>query len=114
MKQGLIFASSRAKAKELNLFTEERLYRMMESKTLTDAVRVLAEANYADGENVNTENFYEILEKEERSVTAFVRETAPKGVGIECFFCRNDYHNLKVFTINISFFVISVQFLKFL
>ena len=96
MKQGLIFASSRAKAKELNLFTEERLYRMMESKTLTDAVRVLAEANYADGENVNTENFYEILEKEERSVTAFVRETAPKGVGIECFFCRNDYHNLKV------------------
>lgn len=96
MKQGLIFASARAKAKELNLFSEERLHRMMEAKTLEDAVRVLAEANYGGGINVTPYNFYDVLAEEERLATEFIREAAPKGMGIECFFMRNDYHNLKV------------------
>lgn len=96
MKQGLIFASARAKAKELNLFTEERLHRMMEAKNIDDAVRLLAEANYGGGANVTAHNFYDVLAEEERLVTEFIREAAPKGMGIECFFMRNDYHNLKV------------------
>lgn len=96
MKQGLIFASARARAKELNLFTEERLYRMMESKTIDDAVRILAESGYGGGTNVTADNFYDVLSEEERQATAFLREAAPKGLGIECFFLRNDYHNLKV------------------
>ena len=99
MKQGLIFASARAKAKENNLFTEEKLHRMMEAKTLDDAVRVLAEANYGGGMAVNNENFYDVLAEEENLATAFLRESAPKDMGIECFFMRNDYHNLKVLVI---------------
>lgn len=98
MKQGLIFASARAKAKENNLFTEEKLHRMMEAKTLEDAVRVLAEANYGGGMNVTSENFYDVLTEEEKLATAFLKESAPKAMGIECFFMRNDYHNLKVLT----------------
>ena len=96
MKQGLIFASARAKAKELNLFTEEKLHRMMEAKSFEDALRVLAEANYGGGMNVDARNFYDVLAEEERLATEFLRESAPKGMGIECFFMRNDYHNLKV------------------
>lgn len=95
MKNGIIFANARAKAKEQNLFTEERLHRMTEAKSLEDAVRVLAEANYADGVNVNVNNFYEVLDAEEKLVTDFVREAVPGGLGIECFFLKNDYHNLK-------------------
>lgn len=98
MKQGLIFASARAKAKENNLFTEEKLHRMLEAKTLEDAVRVLAEANYGGGMAVGCDNFYEVLAEEEKLATAFLRESAPKDMGIECFFMRNDYHNLKVLT----------------
>lgn len=96
MKQGLIFASARAKAKELNLFSEERLHRMTEAKNIDDAVRILAEANYGGGMNVTSYNFYDVLAEEERLATEFIREAAPKGMGIECFFMRNDYHNLKV------------------
>lgn len=96
MQQGLLFASARAKAKELNLFTEERLYRVMEARTLKDAVRVLAEANYGGGMNITEENFYDALKEEERLTSEFLREAAPKGVGIECFFLLKDYHNLKV------------------
>lgn len=96
MKQGLIFASARAKAKELNLFTEERLYRMTEAKSLDDALRIMTEGGYGGGTNITPENFYEVLAEEEREATQFLREAAPKGIGIECFFLRNDYHNLKV------------------
>jgi V/A-type H+-transporting ATPase subunit C len=96
MKEGLIFANARAKAKELNLLTEERLHRIAEAKTVDDAVRVLNEAGYGGGTTVTVENFYDVIAEEEKEATEFIRKTAPKGVGIECFFLRNDYHNLKV------------------
>ena len=96
MKQGLIFANSCAKAKETGLFSEERLYRMIEAKTFDDALRVLAEVNYGGGINVNKDNFHEALKEEERIASAFVRECAPEKIGLDCFFLRNDYHNLKV------------------
>ena len=35
-KEGLIFANARAKSKENNLMSEERLHRIMESKTDAD------------------------------------------------------------------------------
>lgn len=96
MKDGLIFANARAKGKESGLLSKERLQRMTEAKSLTDAMRVLLEINYAGGLIPDGEDFYALLEEEQRLVTAFVKETAPKNVGFECFFLRNDYHNIKV------------------
>lgn len=96
MKEGLIFANTRAKAKELNLFSEERLFRMMETDNLRDAVRILVEANYGGGTIVDDEkDFEKILQEEQRLVTEFVKEVAPEDIGFECFFLRNDYHNIK-------------------
>lgn len=95
MKQGLIFANARAKAKELNLFTEERLHRMIEAPTLDDAVRILIEVNYAGGMVVDSKDFYELLKEEERLTSDFVTSVVPENVGFECFFMRNDYHNIK-------------------
>ena len=93
MKEGLIFANTRAKARENNLFSEERLQRMMECETLKDAVRILVEANYGGGMIVSDENDFEnILQEEQKIVTDFIREVAPEGIGFECFFLRNDYH----------------------
>ncbi len=95
MKKGIIFANSRAKAKEMTLLSEERLQRMMECKNLSDAIRILIEANYAGGMVVEDDNFYDLLIEEENIVTSFVREVAPENAGFECFFLRNDYHNVK-------------------
>lgn len=96
MKDGLIFANARAKAKEENLLHEDRLLRMMECKTLKDAVRILVEANYGGGKVIDDENDFEkLLFEEHRLVTQFVKEASPKDIGFECFFLRNDYHNLK-------------------
>lgn len=96
MKEGLIFANARAKAKESNLLSRERLQRMTEAKTVGDAMRILLEVNYAGGMVPDGEDFYSLLAEEERLVTSFVRETVPEGAGFECFFLRNDYHNIKV------------------
>lgn len=96
MKEGLIFANARAKAKEGNLLTTERLMRMTECKTLSDAMRILLEINYGGGLVPDGEDFYTLLGEEERIATSFVRETVPEGAGFECFFLRNDYHNIKV------------------
>ncbi|MDD4316649.1 MAG: V-type ATPase subunit [Clostridia bacterium] len=96
MKDGLIFANTRAKAKELNLFSEERLLRMMECAALVDAVRILFEANYGGGLIVDNENDFEkVLLEEQRLATEFAKEAAPADIGFECFFLRNDYHNIK-------------------
>lgn len=96
MKEGLIFANTRAKAKELNLFSEERLLRMMECAGLRDAVRILYEANYGGGLIVDDEkDFEKVLLEEQKLVTDFVKEVAPENIGFECFFLRNDYHNIK-------------------
>jgi len=96
MKDGLIFANARAKGKESGLLSKERLARMIEAKSLSDAVRILLEVNYAGGFIPENDDFYSLLNEEERLVTDFVRETVPKGAGFECFFLRNDYHNIKV------------------
>lgn len=95
MKEGLIFANARAKAKEAALLSEERLFRMMECKDIEDAVRILIEVSYAGGMVADGNSFYSLLAEEERIVTAFVREVAPANIGFECFFLRNDYHNIK-------------------
>ncbi|MBR1746701.1 MAG: V-type ATPase subunit [Clostridia bacterium] len=96
MKEGLIFANARAKAKEGTLLSRDRLQRMTEAKTVESAVRILLEANYAGGMIPEEGDFYSLLTEEEKIVTAFVRETVPEGAGFECFFLRNDYHNIKV------------------
>lgn len=96
MKEGLIFANARAKAKERNLISEERLKRMIEVSSLEDAVRILYEINYAGGMIVEAKDFYSILDEEKRITNAFVKEVCPEGIGMECFFLKNDYHNVKV------------------
>ncbi len=96
MKEGLIFANTRAKARENNLFSYDRIQRMMECPTLKEATRILIEANYGGGLVINEENEFEkLLQAEQSIVTDFVREVAPSGIGFECFFLKNDYHNIK-------------------
>ncbi|MCR4660672.1 MAG: V-type ATPase subunit [Clostridia bacterium] len=96
MQKNVVFANARAKAKELSLLSDEKLHRMMECEVLSDAIRVLNESGYGKGVNVDVNNFYDIIAKEEDDVISFVKESAPKDSGIECFFIKNDYHNLKV------------------
>lgn len=96
MSQGLIFANARAKAKEMNLLTQDRLLRMMEASSLQDAVRILVEANFGEGAVIDDDNDFEkLLQAEEQAAVDFVKEVAPENAGFECFFLMRDYHNIK-------------------
>lgn len=96
MVDGLIYANARAKAKENGLFTRERLNRMLDCKTLEDAVKILYEVNYGGGIVLNTpEEFEELLRAEEKLANKFLSEIKVEGIGLECFALKRDYHNIK-------------------
>lgn len=96
MDVGLTFANATAKAKELGLFGEERLRRMVEATSLSEAVKILVEVNYGGGAVGKDDNDFEtILTAESALLEAYIQTTAPAGAGFELFRLKHDYHNLK-------------------
>jgi vacuolar-type H+-ATPase subunit C/Vma6 len=95
MTDGLLFANAVAKVKEQSLFGEERLFRLLESPTLADAVRILAEANYGGGiVTDDPSDFEKALSAEERLAVEFIRQLK-LDIGTDCFLLYYDYHNIK-------------------
>lgn len=96
MTDKLLFANARAKAKEGNLFSEERLFRMAEQTDIKDAVKILNEAGYGGGVlGTDPADYQTILDAEEAGLYAFINEVKPEGAGFECFYIQRDYLNLK-------------------
>lgn len=96
MTDGLLFANAVAKSKENNLFAAERLERLIESATLADAVKVLAEVNYGGGIVPDDPTSFEaVLAAEETLADAFIKKLKLGGVGMDCFILQSDYHNIK-------------------
>ena len=97
MNDGLLFANAAVKTKESGFFGTEKLGRLIDSDSLADAVRVLAEAGYGGGSIPDDpDDFERLLRDEENAVENFVRKSAPSDTGFECFWLERDYHNLKV------------------
>ena len=96
MQGSLLYATSRIKAQENNLITDERLTRMIDSQSYEDAVKILLECNYGEGMALNSFSDYDdLLNAEKNAVTNLIREIAPKNSGMEVFLVKNDYHNAK-------------------
>ncbi|NCA66830.1 MAG: hypothetical protein EOM87_02055 [Clostridia bacterium] len=94
----LEFANARIKSLENNLLTADKITRMVDSVTLDEAVKILAESNYGGGMGIDNPRLFDrILRAEEKSVTEFICSLMPEGYGVECFVLRNDYHNAKAF-----------------
>ena len=96
MKEGLIFANAAVKAREENLFSGDRLARMLEADALRDAVKILIEAGYGGGTVPEDPSDFESILSAEAAVTEkFIDGIAPEGAGFECFRLQADYHNMK-------------------
>ena len=99
MKEGLIFANAAVKAREENLFSGDRLSRMLEADALQDAVKILIEAGYGGGTvPEDPTDFENILSAEAAITEKFIGGIAPADVGFECFRLQADYHNMKALT----------------
>ncbi len=96
MDSGLIYANARIKSLENNLLTTEKMLRMVESKSLGEAIKVLIESNYGGGIVLDNPNkFYELLVSEELITNNFIKGIMVENKGLELFFYRLDYHNAK-------------------
>jgi V/A-type H+-transporting ATPase subunit C len=96
VKDGLLFANAVAKSKENGLFKSERLDRMIDAENLDTAVKILVESDYGNGTLIeDPADFDKILDAEAALLPEFIRSISVEGVGIECFFLRDDYFNLK-------------------
>lgn len=102
MTDGLLFANAVAKAKENNLFSAERLGRLIECDTLADAVKILVEANYGGGViPEDPADFEDALIAEEALADIFLHQLKLDEIGMDCFLISTDYHNVKAILKNI-------------
>ena len=96
--QSLIYSNARVKAIENTLLSSEKITRMTFAESLSDAVKVLYESNYAGGFMVdNPLQYSSLLATEESRVADFMRECMIDKSGLETLLCPYDYHNTKAF-----------------
>jgi len=78
------------------LLTQERIDRMLESKTADDALRILLEMNYGEEiESISPIEFEAILSGELEKAYSFVLPFVPDRSYFEMFLYPGDYHNIK-------------------
>jgi V/A-type H+-transporting ATPase subunit C len=86
----------RIRALERTLLTRERLERMLDAKTLDEAMKVLAECGYAEMREPTAAALEESLYAERVKTYALIKSVSPDTGLIDVFRARYDYHNLKV------------------
>lgn len=94
----VIYANARAKALELTLLGLDRLNRMLDSETASDALKILTEINFGEGVNISSPlDFEELIRLEQNKLNDFIKNTCQED-GISKFFLfKNDYHNAEAF-----------------
>lgn len=92
-----LYSTSRVRSIEKHMLTHERAEKMIDAKTIEDALRVLDDCYYGNGNEMVDPNDYEILLSEEHKKTYdFIRSIAPDKEHFNIFLYPYDYHNLKV------------------
>lgn len=92
-----LFANAVAVSRTSDFIGDERFNRMIESKDLESAVKVLLESGYGGGIVLESfADFEALLEAEFAILDKLVKQSMPDEIGIECFYLFSDYHNIKV------------------
>ncbi|MDE6189497.1 MAG: V-type ATPase subunit [Clostridia bacterium] len=94
----LVYSNARVKAMENSFLTNEKIVRMAHSDSLEEGVKILLESSYGGGVVIEGNDYETLLQAEDRRVSEFMLDAMPKGVGMESFLIKNDYHNLKALT----------------
>ena len=89
------FACARVRANERNLLNKEKLNVMIEARTMEDALKVLQEAGYGEGEVILPSSFEKVLNQESAKVYDFIHSIAPNSKEFVIFHYPFDYHNIK-------------------
>ena len=90
-----LYSSARIRALERTLLTRDRIERMLDSKTASEAAKVLSECGYEDIPSITRESLETMLSKERSRVYSLLRSFVPHREIIDFFRVKYDYHNLK-------------------
>lgn len=91
-----IYATARVRGVEKNLLTKGKIEKMLDAKTLPDAIKVLKECEYGEaGGDLPETAFEELLTGEQRKTSDFIKKIAPQGEMFDVFLYPYDYHNIK-------------------
>jgi len=92
-----IFVTAFIRGKEKYLLSQEKVERMLDSKTPDDALKVLYELHYGEGlEDTPAAEFEKLLVLELQKAYDTVMSLAPEKEYFTHFLYPNDYHNIKV------------------
>lgn len=94
-----VFAASRIRSVEKNLLTREKAEKMLDSKTPSDALKILLELSYGKeetAENIAVSDFEKLLSEETKKTYDLIRSIAADEKDFFCFLYLYDYHNIKV------------------
>lgn len=88
--------STRIRAMETRLLTQERMERMIEARDVSEAAKVLAECGYPDLPEVTLAALEELLAQAQADLFADLGEVVDDPALLDVFRCKYDYHNAKV------------------
>ncbi|MBD5086127.1 MAG: hypothetical protein HDT32_01975 [Clostridiales bacterium] len=91
----LVYSNARVKAMENSFLTNEKIVRMAYSDSLEEGIKILQENSYGGGVVIEGNDYESLLQAEDKRISEFMLDAMPKGVGMESFLIKNDYHNLK-------------------
>ncbi len=93
-----IYANARAKSAENKLLGTDRFNRMLQAESADDALKILRETNFGEGETVDSAMDFERLVAVERDkLNRFIKEVSPSKAFVRFFLAKNDYHNAEAF-----------------
>lgn len=90
-----LYLSTKIRAMESRLLTEERMERMVEASTTEEAARVLTECGYPEMTSVTVDTVDEVLAQAREDVFAELNGLAPDKAMLDVFKTKYDYHNAK-------------------
>ena len=91
-----IFLSTRIKAMERGLLSQERIERMLDAPTVEEAAKVLTECGYSEMEEITANELERVLGEQQQKVMSDLSSGAPDRNLVDIFKLRYDYHNAKV------------------
>lgn len=89
-----LFSTAWVRSVEKNMITRERAEKMIDAKTIEDALRVLNDCYYGNGNEAD--DYEKLLAEEHKKTYDLIVSVAPDSEYFNIFLYPYDYHNLKV------------------
>jgi len=92
------YAVARIRALENSLLNLEKTERMVESASVADALKVIADTGFGSAvlSNDPSSGYEAFLKAELKNAGAFIKDISPAPELTDLFLLKNDFHNLKV------------------